>query len=231
MGFSTQARVAGHADTSRLIKTKWVTVGLLVLTVGQLAVATFVPGLEQFEGKGFAARLIAYPVMMLLVPAIWWLRRSPSDPRPAPWAAFAWIMLPFLVDVTGNTLDRYDAWWWWDDANHLVNWLFLSLGVGLLLARAGRRTGWEQVLLVTGIGAMMAIGWEIGEYYAFIRGGTELATAYTDTLGDEVLGTLGALVAGLITAAPTPGRDRALGSEPAVIMHGGGGGTAAENRA
>jgi hypothetical protein len=52
--------------------------------------------------------------------------------------------------------------------------------------------------LIAGLGAIMAIGWEVGEYYAFIRNGTELDTAYTDTLGDEVLGTLGAAIAGLI---------------------------------
>ena len=69
----------------------------------------------------------------------------------------------------------------------------------LLLRGAPRRPG-ELVLLVAGIGAIMAVCWEVGEYYAFIRGGTELATAYTDTLGDEVLGTLGALVAGLVLA-------------------------------
>lgn len=204
-------------------------VGLLVLTVGQLAVATFVPGLDQFEGKGFAARLVAYPAMMLLVPAIWLLRERRRRPAAGsgtvagsgersspPWAAFAWIMLPFLVDVTGNTLDLYDTLWWWDDVNHLVNWLFLSLGVGLLLVRGGTRPGRDLVLLVAGIGAIMAIGWEIGEYYAFIRGGTELATAYTDTLGDEVLGTLGATLAGLIIAHQarfTRSSDPAAGSQ------------------
>jgi hypothetical protein len=224
MGFRTQVPGRRSPDTSRVTNRalpKWIAVGLLTLTVGQLAVATFVPGLDQFEGKGFAARLVAYPAMMLLVPAVWWLRsrrRQPaagpgsaaagsagSDPADSPpWAAFAWIMLPFLVDVTGNTLNLYDALWWWDDVNHLVNWLFLSLGGGLLLTRgdsAGRsRPGWELVLLVAGVGAIMAIGWEVGEYYAFIRGGTELDTAYTDTLGDEVLGTLGATIAGLILA-------------------------------
>ena len=47
------------------------TVAVFVLTVAQLAVATFVDGLPQFEGKGFGARLVAYPLMMLLVPACW----------------------------------------------------------------------------------------------------------------------------------------------------------------
>ncbi len=40
--------------------------------------------------------------------------------------------------------------------------------------------------------------WEIGEYFAFIRSSSELQTAYTDTLGDLAMGTLGALLAGLI---------------------------------
>ncbi|MBT0769614.1 hypothetical protein KIH74_11820 [Kineosporia sp. J2-2] len=171
---------------------------LLVLTVGQLVVATFfASGLEQFEGKGFAARLGLYPVMMLAVPLVWrFTSKRRADP---PWAAFAWIMLPYLVDVTGNTLNLYDSVTWWDDANHYVNWMFLGLGAGLLVTRGRPRPVWEIVLLVGGIGAIMAIFWEVGEYYAFIRGGTELDTAYTDTLGDEVLGTLGALTAGVIT--------------------------------
>jgi hypothetical protein len=174
---------------------------LLAATVAQLAVATFVPNLEQFAGKAFLSRLIAYPVMMLIAPTAWWLvtrRRSPSSAMP--WAAVALIMVPFLIDVTGNTLDLYDTVWWWDDANHFVNWAFLSAGVGVMIARDRRARGWLLVLAVTGVGAIMAILWEIGEYYAFIRGGTELAGAYTDTLGDEVLGTLGGLVGALILA-------------------------------
>ncbi|HRC07975.1 MAG TPA: hypothetical protein PLV41_07160 [Miltoncostaeales bacterium] len=174
---------------------------LLAATVAQLAVATFVPNLEQFAGKAFLSRLIAYPVMMLIAPTAWWLvtrRRSPSSAMP--WAAVALIMVPFLIDVTGNTLDLYDTVWWWDDANHFVNWAFLSAGVGVMIARDQRARGWLLVLAVTGVGAIMAILWEIGEYYAFIRGGTELAGAYTDTLGDEVLGTLGGLVGALILA-------------------------------
>ena len=39
--------------------------------------------------------------------------------------------------------------------------------------------------------------WELGEYVAFVRHSPELQTAYTDTLGDLTLGTLGALLAGL----------------------------------
>jgi len=180
---------------------RWVAAAVFGLTVVQLAVAAAMPNLEQFAGKGFTARLFLYPVMMLVAPAVWWLlARRGNRPGAVPWIPFTLIMLPFLIDVTGNTLDLYDSVWWWDDANHFVNWFFLTLGVGLLLAGAARQPGWASLLMVSGIGAIMAIGWEIGEYFAFIRGGTELATAYTDTLGDLVLGTLGAAAAGALVA-------------------------------
>src|SRR3954453_12444342 len=89
---------------------------VLLPTVLQLAVAAARPDLPQFAGKGFGARLALYPAMMLLVPAAWWLRErfgpggradaGASAPRSdPPWAGFAVLMTPFLVDVTGNSLD------------------------------------------------------------------------------------------------------------------------------
>ena len=152
---------------------------------------------------------------MLLVPAAWWLhgRRAGSAsassparaPQPAtPWGGFAVIMTPFLVDVTGNSLDLYDRVVWWDDANHLVNWFLLCLGLGLVLLRDVAAPGWVLAGLVTGGGALMAVVWELGEWYAFIRHGTELATAYEDTLGDETLGTVGAALAAAVLARRRP---------------------------
>ena len=167
------------------------------LTLLQLAVAAFVPDLEQFEGKGFAARLVVYPLMMLALPAVyaWWSRNRTPRP-PVPWDAYALVWLPFLVDVSGNTLNLYDSVTWWDDANHLVNWFLLSAGIGLLLSRTTITQPWVLLWLTAGIGGLLAIAWEIGEYFAFIRYGTELDTAYQDTLGDEFLGSVGAVCAG-----------------------------------
>jgi hypothetical protein len=176
------------------------TLAVLALTVAQLLVATLLPDLDQFEGKAFGWRLLAYPLMMLVVPAVWWLaQRRRAEPDDPPWGAFALVMLPFLVDVTGNSLDLYDTLGWWDDANHLVNWFFLCTGIGLIVCARLEPT-WAVVLVVTGIGAILAIGWELGEWFAFIRHGTEIDTAYEDTLGDEALGTLGALVGGVVVA-------------------------------
>ncbi|HEU5454747.1 MAG TPA: hypothetical protein VFU85_03590 [Nocardioides sp.] len=178
----------------------WVPVLVLLLTVTQLAVAQYVPGIDRFADKAFGARLIAYPLLMLVVPFLWWVvvkRRHPD--REPPYGAFTLVMLPFLVDVTGNSLDLFDAIVWWDDFSHFLNWALLLTGIGLLIC-GPVRPPWAVVLLVTGLGAVIALGWELGEWYTFIRHGTELDTAYEDTLGDETLGTLGALVAGLVVA-------------------------------
>ena len=168
---------------------------VVALTTAQLLVATLFPDLPQFDGKAFGSRLMAYPLMMSLPVLLWWRFGG----RPLPWPGFTLIGIPFLVDVTGNTLDLYDSVSWWDDANHLVNWAFLCGGLGLLLLRSSRvQRDWLLVLTVTGLGAVLAIAWELAEYATFIRFGTELDTAYTDTLGDEALGTVGALTAALL---------------------------------
>jgi hypothetical protein len=185
---------------------RWAATAVLALTVVQLAVGAF-GGLEQYDGKGFGYRLAVYPLLMLLLPAVWWWRTR--DAAALPWGAFALVMSPFLIDVTGNTLDLYDSVDAWDNINHFVNWMLLLWGCGLLLARADVRPRWLLVVAVTGLGAVLAIGWELGEWYTFIRRGTELDGAYEDTLSDELLGTLGAFVAALIVdrttrRSPTP---------------------------
>ena len=59
--------------------------------------------------------------------------------------------------------------------------------------------------LAVGFGAVTAILWEFGEYFAFIRDSPELDTAYTDTLGDLALGLTGSTVAAFVTAgSPAP---------------------------
>jgi len=172
---------------------------VLVATVAQLVVGALASGLPQFDGKGFGARVVVYPVLMLLLPVSWVVAYNVlGRPRPVPWDACALVMAPFLIDVTGNTLNLYDSVAWWDDANHFVNWFLLCAGLGLLLLRTVRASPVVVGWLVLGLGALLAVLWELGEWYAFIRHGTELATAYQDTLGDEALGSLGAALAATV---------------------------------
>lgn len=182
----------------------WANVGVKAALVGLLAFGAF-SGLEQFEGKAFGWRLLTYPLSAVLVPLVWQLR---GRPQPYPYALDILLVSPFLVDVLGNTFDLYDTVDWWDDANHFVNWGLLTAAFGQLLLRL-RVGAWETFGLAIGFGATTAILWEVAEYVSFIRGSDELETAYTDTLGDMLLGLGGSVVAAALTVALLRRRDRA----------------------
>ena len=180
----------------------WVNLALKVVLIALLIIGAF-SGLQQFEGKGYSWRLATYPIAALVVPVAWTILRR----RQAyPYATDLLLTLPFLVDTAGNALDLYDTIVWWDDANHFVNWTLLSGAVGALAWR-NRIGRWQTMAFVVGFGAVAAILWEIGEYFAFIRDSSELDTAYADTLGDMTLGLTGSVLAGLV-ASLAPGRSR-----------------------
>jgi hypothetical protein len=172
-----------------------INVALKLALVAALLFGAF-SGLERFEGKAFGARLIAYPLATLIVPAAWWLG---SRRPPYPYAADILFTLPFLIDTLGNVFDLYDTIVWWDDANHFVNWGLLTAAFGQFLLRL-RLGVLNTFALAVGFGAVTAVLWEFGEYFAFIRDSPELDTAYTDTLGDLALGLAGSTVAALVTA-------------------------------
>ena len=173
----------------------WLDLGVKVTLILLLAFGAF-SGLERFAGKAFGWRLIGYSVAALLIPAIWAARGRRS---PYPYAADTLFVLPFLIDTIGNALNLYDTIDWWDDANHFVNWALLSGAVATVLLRTHVARA-ELFALVVGFGAVTAILWEIGEYFAFIRNSSELATAYTDTLGDLSLGLSGSTFTAAIAA-------------------------------
>ncbi len=59
----------------------------------------------------------------------------PAPPRPPlayPYALDILLVLPFLIDTTGNVLDLYDTIDWWDDFNHFLNWGILTAAFGRL---------------------------------------------------------------------------------------------------
>ncbi|MGC4937335.1 hypothetical protein [Kribbella sp. DT2] len=157
------------------------------------------PDLSGIKGKASTARLIVYPIGAMILPLWWWAygRTRSTLHRRFPWTADLLITLPWFVDLVGNRLNLFDAVAWWDDAMHFVLWG--SLTAGVLLAFAPRTLSRGLTAFVAlGFGATAAVVWEVGEYSAFIRHSAELQTAYTDTLSDLTLGTLGALLAGLI---------------------------------
>jgi glycopeptide antibiotics resistance protein len=172
----------------------------LAVKAGLVALLLFgaFSGLERFEGKAMTGRALVYPLVTIIVPAIWWLRFRRTR---FPYVLDILIVLPFLIDTAGNALDLYDSVTWWDDANHLVNWLILVLGFGTVLLRTTLRPA-VVFGLALGFGAVTHILWEIGEYFAFIRDNPdEYRTAYTDTIGDLGLSLTGSFIGALVIAA------------------------------
>jgi len=196
------------------LRRAWFPAVVLAITVAELLAAVAVPGVDQFDGKGWPVRLVAYPALMLAAPVVWWLAvgRAADGRAAPPYAAFGLVMLPFLSDTTANWLDLFRRVGWWDDLSHALHWALLGAGLALLLAPSVRPR-WVLVPLVGGIGAVLALGWELGEYALFIRDGKEAGGAYRDTLGDETLGTSGALLAGLLVERWTARRLREPSSD------------------
>ena len=167
-----------------------------LLLLGLLLSALFWPDLSGIRGKASTARLIVYPLGAMALP-LFWLAVRPS--RAFPWVADLLVTLPWLVDLAGNRLNLFDTISWWDDLMHCVLWGLLTAGV-LIAFAPPRATRGLTAMLALGFGTTAAVLWELGEYVAFVRHSPELQTAYTDTLGDLALGTLGALLAGLAVA-------------------------------
>lgn len=182
---------------------KWLNIAIKVLLVGLLLLAVAFPDWPQFAGKGIVTRLLSYPLSALIVPAVWLFagsqRRNYWRSR---WGYPYWtdilITAPFMLDTLGNALNLFDTIVWWDDWMHFMNWAILCGGIATVLART-RAPGWSVAIMITGLGSFFAVLWEVGEYFAFIRHHAELQTAYTDTLGDLLLGTAGAFLAGVLT--------------------------------
>ena len=156
------------------------------------------PDLCGIKGKASTARLIVYPLGALVLP-LWWFAYGRAKRRlhkSFPWHADLLMTLPWLIDLVGNRFDLFDTVTWWDDAMHFFLWALLTAGVLLAFAPRALSPG-LTAFVALGFGTTAAVVWEVGEYFAFIRHGVELQSAYTDTLGDLALGTLGALLAGL----------------------------------
>ncbi len=177
---------------------------LKVALAALLALALVFPEWDRFADKAMDTRAIAYPLAVLLVPAIWLVRHRLGRTGPFPWDVDALLTAPFVVDVGGNALDLYDTVSWFDDTCHFGNWALLGAAAGAALLRGPALPRWTVVLLVGGIGAATAILWEVAEYGAFILDTPETVGIYRDTLGDEILGLLGATTAGLLTAFRFP---------------------------
>ncbi len=181
-------------------------VGGWLALVAMLVVQTATPG--QLGDPAAVYRLALYPLLALVGPAAWFAaRQAGRAPRPTPWAGFTLLALPFLIDTVGNIAGLYASIAWWDDLNHLTSWAWLGAGLWLLLGPAVRPRG-AALAMVAGLGAALAVGWEVFERLAFY-GADAAASVYGDTLADQALGTTGGFLGALVALLVTAGRDTA----------------------
>ena len=174
---------------------RWANLGAKALLLVLLGVAVAFPDLAGFQGKGMGARAVAYPVALLVVPAVWWVRgRRP----PYPHVVDLLVALPFLIDTAGNAADLYDTLTSFDDAAHFVNWAILVSGFGLVVAASGIAR-LNAASLAVGFGAVTHILWELVEWVVARVSPADLHLTYEDTIGDLALSLAGSFAGGILT--------------------------------
>lgn len=165
--------------------------GLLLL----LVVAVSFPEVGNMEGKAGGLRAVAYPMLAFTIPVIWW--QVWRDRASFPWLADLLVTFTCFSDILGNRMDFYDKLVWFDDLMHFMNTGLLAAAVILLTMH--RSSHFASVLeRALAFGVTAAVAWELAEYFAFISGSSEREHAYSDTLGDLGLGTLGAIAAAVV---------------------------------
>ena len=171
-----------------------------VLLVVLLAHGVLRPDLPQYQGKAMDTRLLAFGLSVALVPLVWRLLARRRANHSYPHIVDLCVVLPFLMDTAGNALNLYDRIAWFDDAMHLATWIPWVVAFGLGLHYAPALPRWAHFAVVLGFGAVTHILWELGEYVTFIHDSPELATAYTDTLGDLTMSLTGSGVGAALCA-------------------------------
>ena len=179
-----------------LVRSLDVTAKLLLVLL--LALALAYPELGNMQEKAAGLRAVSYPMLAFTVPVIWYLYWR--DRASFPWLADLLVTITCFTDTLGNRMDLYDTVVWFDDWMHFMNTGLLAAAVILLtLPRTSSLGATLERALAFGVTA--AVAWELAEYFAFISKSAERHSAYTDTLGDLALGSLGAVLAAIVIHA------------------------------
>jgi hypothetical protein len=184
----------GRQLTVTVVAALDLTAKALLLAMVLLSVAD--PTWGNLEGKAPTQRAVLYPIVAVLVPALYgagYLRRG----RSYPWSADLLLTLIGFSDVLGNRLNLFDEVLWFDDGMHLA--IGALVGAAVLLLTTDRGTRFmllvERSLAVV---TTVSLAWELWEYFSFVVESREFAGAYSDTIGDFSLGWLGAVLGAVL---------------------------------
>lgn len=161
------------------------------------------PELPQFQGKAMAARLLLFPIALLVIPASWLvLRRARGTAIDFPWAAATLLALPFVIDLAGNASGLYVDLTHFDDLVHALNPVLGVAGIALLLDRTAAPR-WSVWIMSFGLGCAAHIAFELFEYWLLVAWGeVELGLTLADTLSDLGWGMLGAAIGAAAVLRP-----------------------------
>lgn len=189
VGPADQADLAPAVLASLVVLAKLLVLLLLVRMVVD-------PVSANVDGKAPVARAVLFPVWAMAVPLFWATTRRAS---PFPWGADLLVSLTCLADLVGNRLDLYDAITWFDDWMHVMNAALASAAFVILTTRRSASV-LEIREAAVAFGVTASLAWELFEYATFLTRSTEWTSAYSDTVGDLVLGWVGSVVAALLIA-------------------------------
>ncbi|MCV9993488.1 hypothetical protein OIU93_04145 [Paeniglutamicibacter sp. ZC-3] len=148
-----------------------------------------------------AAWIISGPLSaltMLLVSGGTWALRYYSSSRSEDLAGQIVLLLGGAFSVLGT----YKVVEWLDLVVHLLMLAVLTKTLANMLVHhamlpdaSNRRQATGFLVAVTGLGVLLALLWEIGEWAGHTFINPEVGVGYEDTLGDLVAGSLGSLMA------------------------------------
>lgn len=125
------------------------------------------------------------------------------------------LQLPALLQVAlglamqaaawASMLRWYEQYWWLDIVAHLVVNGLLAGAAGVVLhraqmtpSRAARAGRWGSVITTTGVGGLLAVVWEVAEWFGYVYVDRTIDIAPGDTVGDLAAGVVGSVIAGLV---------------------------------
>nr|BFF11743.1 hypothetical protein GCM10025699_30460 [Microbacterium flavescens] len=116
--------------------------------------------------------------------------------------------ITILVAAWSNVLDLYTSIAWWDLAVHFVATGVVAAMLCVLLSRWGvvvwqpetRSMRRVPLIVVPVLALAISALWEMVEWFGYTFISDDIFVAYADTIGDMVVGGLGGVVAGVVTA-------------------------------
>lgn len=143
-----------------------------------------------------------------------------------PAALDAAYVVALLVAGWSSVLDLYETLEGWDLVVHLVATGVLALVAHHLVVRLGAlppaadlRTTAQRagtVLVVAGLGSLLSVLWELGEWWGNAYLDPTIGVGYVDTVGDLVAGALGSALAAVVTLAGARRRARRSAAGPSA---------------